>query len=243
MPADINIWLENLGLGKYAEVFTENEIDFRALPKLSEEDLVALGLPLGARRSLQAAVEELADQLVFLPQRDSSQPSATPTEAERRQLTVMFCDLAGSTELSQTLDPEDLREINRTYQDECTIAIERFDGYVARYMGDGVLAYFGYPRAHEDDAERAIHAGLAITNAIKTLNQNYDDNETVDLGVRVGIATGPVVVGDLIGEGASQESAVVGETPNLAARLQSEADINCVVIGPQTHKLAAGRFV
>ena len=151
----------------------------------------------------------------------------------------MFCDLVGSTELSQQLDPEELRDINRAYQDCCKRAIERYEGYVARYMGDGVLAYFGYPQAHEDDAERAIHAGLGVVDAVSQLDM---DSGELELSVRVGIATGPVVVGDLIAEGASQESAVVGETPNLAARLQRLADENAVVIGPGTHELASGRF-
>lgn len=151
----------------------------------------------------------------------------------------MFCDLVGSTELSQQLDLEDLREINRAYQDACQSAIERYEGYVARYMGDGVLAYFGYPQAHEDDAERAIHAGLGVVDSVAGLRV-YEQNN--GLGVRVGIATGPVVVGDLIGEGASQESAVVGETPNLAARLQGLAKKNTVVIGPGTHALVGEQF-
>ena len=154
----------------------------------------------------------------------------------------MFCDLVGSTELSQRLDPEDLREINRAYQDACKVAIERYDGYVARYMGDGVLAYFGYPQAHEDDAERAIHAGLGVTDEVKALNESVGESHNVDLGVRVGIATGPVVVGDLIGDGASQESAVVGETPNLAARLQSVAEPNRVFISDTTHRVAGAAF-
>ena len=236
MPDDIKGWLEKLELGKYAEVFAENEIDFRSLPRLSEEDLKELGLSLGARRSLQAAIEQLPREKT--DQRRES--LATSGEAERRQLTVMFCDLAESTELSQKLDPEDLGDLNREYQDVCKAGIERYGGYVARYMGDGVLAYFGYPQAHEDDAERAIHAGLDIVHSIAKFNQRIREDTT--LGVRVGIATGPVVVGDLIGEGASQESAVVGETPNLAARLQTIASNNDVVIGPQTHDLAGGRF-
>ena len=167
----------------------------------------------------------------------STDPTPSTGEAERRQLTVMFCDLVGSTELSQQLDPEDLREVNRAYQVACKAAIERYDGYVARYMGDGVLAYFGYPQAHEDDVERAIHAGLGVVDSVSGLSK-----QDMQLGVRVGIATGPVVVGDLIGEGASQESAVVGETPNLAARLQGLAAKNSVVIAPGTRNLAGERF-
>ena len=135
-----------------------------------------------------------------------------------------------------------MREINRAYQDACKVAIERYEGYVAKYMGDGVLAYFGYPQAHEDDAERAIHAGLGVVESVANLNDTVGNEQGIELGVRVGIATGPVVVGDLIGEGASQESSVVGETPNLAARLQALAAPNTVVVSPGTHELAAGRF-
>ena len=242
MPDDVNSWLEKLGLGSYAGVFAENEIDFRALPRLSEEDLKELGLPLGARRNLQAAIEQLSEEETKPTLTTRAGPATTSGEAERRQLTVMFCDLVGSTALSQKIDPEDLREVNRTYQDTCKAAIERYEGYVARYMGDGVLAYFGYPQAHEDDAERAIHAGLGVVDSMVDLNERVGDTQGIALEVRVGIATGPVVVGDLIGEGASQESAVVGETPNLAARLQAVASSNSVVIGSSTHDLAGGRF-
>lgn len=138
--------------------------------------------------------------------------------------------------LEQELDPEDLREISRAYQDAATAAIEKFGGYVARYMGDGVLAYFRYPRAHEDDAERALHAGLALVDSVCTLEAQ------LTLAVRVGVATGPVVVGDVIGEGAAQESAVVGETPNLAARLQGIAAPDTVVLSEATRRLVEGRF-
>ncbi|MFQ5551968.1 MAG: AAA family ATPase, partial [Gemmatimonadales bacterium] len=246
MSEDVTNWLEGLGLGKYAGAFAENDIDFRSLPKLTEQDLKELGVSLGHRRVLQDAISTLEKQsCATAPAAESEdRPSARaqPREAERRQLTVMFCDLAGSTELSQQLDPEDLREVNRAYQDACKAAIERYEGFVARYMGDGVLAYFGYPQAHEDDAERAIHAGLGVVESVADLSLTVGDKHEVELGVRVGIATGPVVVGDLIGEGASQESAVVGETPNLAARLQALAARNTVVIGPGTHELAAGQF-
>lgn len=242
MSDDFKNWLESIGLGKYAKVFAENEIDFRSLPQLSEQDLQELGLPLGPRRSLQAAIERLPKDLTESIPARHAEPIQTSSDAERRQLTVMFCDLAGSTELSTRLDPEDLSDLNREYQDVCKTAIERYEGYVARYMGDGVLAYFGYPQSHEDDAERAIHAGLAIVDSIAKLNRKFIHGETVHLGVRIGVATGLVVVGELIGEGASQESAVVGETPNLAARLQGLASINSVVIGHGTRELAGGRF-
>ena len=241
---DIGHWLEQQGLGKYAGVFAENAIDFDVLADLEREDLKDLGIPIGDVRRLLRAIRELEQEHRAEPPSEERAiaasdvaPHARDGEAERRQLTVMFADLVGSTELSQQLDPEDLREINRAYQDAAKAAIERFDGFVARYMGDGVLAYFGYPQAHEDDAERAVRAGLDLTNAVPSLAT------PVKLSVRVGIATGPVVVGDIIGEGASQESAVVGETPNLAARLQGMAGGNAVVIGDQTRHLTGGAFV
>ena len=242
MPDDVAKWLEKLGLSKYEDIFAENAIDVDALSYLSEEDLKELGLPLGHRRKFQAAIQTLDN--TNGPMARSAIADASPSsEAERRQLTVMFCDLVGSTELSQKLDPEDLREINRAYQDACKAAIERYQGYIARYMGDGVLAYFGYPQAHEDDAERAIHAGLRVVESVVDLNPTVGNKHGVDLSARVGIASGSVVVGDLIGEGVSQESAVVGETPNLAARLQTLAARNAVVIGSGTRELAAERFV
>ena len=242
MSDDIKSWLKRFDLGTYADAFAENAIDFRALPRLTEDDLKDLGLPLGARRNLQAAIEQLSDEDTNLNAAAQPTELTLTGEAERRQLTVMFCDLVGSTELSQQLDPEDLRDVNRAYQDACKGAIERFEGYVARYMGDGVLAYFGYPQAHEDDAERAVRAGLGLVQAMERLNTGVGKQNEVELAVRVGIATGPVVVGDLIGEGASQESAVVGETPNLAARLQGLACENSVVIAPATRDLLGGMF-
>jgi class 3 adenylate cyclase/predicted ATPase len=238
MPDHVSEWLEQLGLEQYASNFSDNDIDAQLLAQLKDADLKEIGISsLGHRKKILGAIETLDQQ-----ESEAIIPITSTGEAERRQLTVMFCDLAGSTELSQRLDPEDLREVNRAYQDACKMAIERYDGYVARYMGDGVLAYFGFPHAHEDDAERAVHAGLAVVKSVAGLNIPLGDAQDIELGVRVGIATGPVVVGDLIGEAASQESAVVGETPNLAARLQAMTNINCVVIGPETHDLAGGRF-
>ena len=238
MPEVVSEWLKKLGLGQYTSIFTDNDIDTHLLAQLTDADLKELGISsLGHRKTILSAIETL--------NQNESEPTTNATskgEAERRQLTVMFCDLVGSTELSQQLDPEDLRDVNRAYQDTCKSAIERYEGYVARYMGDGVLAYFGYPQAHEDDAERAIHAGLNVIVALDELNQTFSDKLGIELRVRVGIATGSVVVGDLIGEGASQESAVVGATPNLAARLQGMAGTNNVVIASSTYDLAGGRF-
>ena len=240
MPEQVADWLERLGLGEYDGVFEENAIDAEVLPELTDSDLKSLGVKLGHRKKLLKAIADFDspdDGSARLPPSHTVPP--VTGVAERRRLTVMFCDLAGSTELSQRLDPEDLRDINRAYQDACKAAIEHYDGYVAKYMGDGVLAYFGYPQAHEDDAERAIHAGLRIIETVGGLEPGRND---IELSVRVGIETGPVVVGDTIGEGASQESAVVGETPNLAARLEGIAALDTVVIGPGTRGLAGERF-
>lgn len=234
--SSIGEWLNRYGLGKYTESLLENDIDFDILPSLSSDDLKELGISLGDRKRFQAAIGELH---TYDPQSNRADTEAvTATEAERRHLTVMFADLVGSTELSVSVDPEDLREINRRYQDTVTASVERFGGYVARYMGDGVLAYFGYPQAHEDDAERAIHAGLDIISSIKIDNGHGASDSAPELQVRIGIESGPVVVGDVIGKDASRESPVVGETPNLAARLQSLAEPDSVVVGPGTYALA-----
>ena len=167
----------------------------------------------------------------------SSVPSAHPEDrAERRQVTVMFSDLVGSTALSARMDPEDLREVISAYQKCVAETVQRFGGFVAKYMGDGVLIYFGFPQAHEDDDERAVRAGLELVAAICDLKTH------APLHTRVGIATGLVVVGDLIGSGASQEQAIVGETPNLAARLQGIAEPNSVVIAESTRKLVGKLF-
>ena len=241
MSGSVTRWLEEIGLGEYADTFFENDINFDLLTQLRVEDLKELGLSVGHRRRFLDAVENLNESK--LEEARITSTAQLRGEAENRQLTVMFCDLVGSTELSHRLDPEDLRDVNKAYQDACKAAIERYDGYVARYMGDGVLVYFGYPQAHEDDAERAIHAGLSVINAMDGLNKTFGDKLRLNLEVRIGIATGPVIVGDLIGEGASQESSVVGETPNLAARLQGLASTNKVVIASSTYDLAGGRFV
>jgi len=239
---DITQWLEELSLGRYAQAFAENDIDFRALPHLSDDDLNELGLSLGHRRILQGALkeqQETGQPAATQAARDIAQAGTTP-EAERRQLTVLFCDLVGSTALSSRLDPEDYREVIRAYQDACAGVITHYDGYVAKFMGDGVLAYFGWPRGHEDDAGRALSAGLGVVEAVSDIAPA--DGETEPLAVRIGIATGPVVVGDIVGEGAAQEAAVTGETPNLAARLQEIAEPNTIVIAATTHALAGGLF-
>jgi class 3 adenylate cyclase/predicted ATPase len=240
---DIMVWLRSLGLGKYEAVFRENEIDETVLPSLTDEHLKALGVTaLGHRVKLLDAIAALrSDKSSQAPSRDlkttPSAPSAAPEDrAERRQVTVMFSDLVGSTALSARMDPEDLREVISAYQKCVKETVERFGGFVAKYMGDGVLAYFGYPQAHEHDAERAVRAGLDLVAAVGDLKTH------AALQTRVGIATGLVVVGDLIGSGASQEQAIVGETTNLAARLQSIAEPNSVVIAESTRKLIGNLF-
>jgi class 3 adenylate cyclase len=226
---DVGDWLRSLGLGQYDAAFRDNEIDAEVLPKLTGEDLKELGVgDLGHRRKILSAIAEL----------HASAAAPAPAQAERRRLTVMFCDLVGSTALSGRLDPEDLRGIIGAYHRCCATLIERDGGFVAKYMGDGVLAYFGYPQAHEHDAERAVQAGLAIVEAAPKLVTVAG----APLQVRVGIATGLVVVGDLIGSGESQERGIVGETPNLAARLQGIAEPGTVVIADGTRRLLGNLF-
>ena len=227
---DVAAWLQGLGLERYVPAFRDNEIDWEVLPKLTSEDLREIGVAaIGHRRKLLDAIAVLG---AAVP-RDAPAASA---DAERRQLTVMFCDLAGSTALSTRFDPEDLRELIGDYHRAVANTVGRFDGFVAKYMGDGVLIYFGYPQAHEDDAERAVRAGLAVIEAVGRLPARED------LRVRLGIATGITVVGDLLGEGAAQERGVVGQTPNLAARLQALAAPNTLVIGEVTRRQVGALF-
>ena len=240
---DVVVWLRSLGLGKYEAVFRENDIDETVLPNLTAEDLKELGVAsLGHRRKFLDAIAALRTNASGkAPSADkataSSPPSVSPEDrAERRQVTVMFSDLVGSTALSARMDPEDLREVISAYQKSVAETVQRFGGFVAKYMGDGVLIYFGYPQAHEDDAERAVRAGLELVAAVGDLKT------LAALQTRVGIATGLVVVGDLIGSGASQEQAIVGGTPNLSARLQGVAEPNSVVIAESTRKLLGTLF-
>jgi class 3 adenylate cyclase len=237
----ITAWLRELGLERYELAFQENAIDIEVLPELTDADLEKLGVLLGHRRKLLRAIAELPEPFhAELAPSSEAKPSARalPRDAERRQLTVLFCDLVGSTELSAWLDPEDMGAVIGAYQECCAEVVKRWDGHVAKYMGDGMLAYFGWPRAHEDDAERAVRAGLELIEAVGKLKPEAD----LSLLARVGIATGRVVVGDLIGEGAAQEAAVVGDTPNLAARLQALAEPGAVVISSSTRRLVGGLF-
>ena len=229
-------WLEKLGLSEYADRFADNKIDVSVLPHLTDEDLKEIGVPLGHRRKILAAINHGAASIQPTTAPTTRIEPKTPDAAERRQVTVMFSDLVGSTALSARMDPEDLREVISAYQKCVADTVQRFGGFVAKYMGDGVLIYFGYPQAHEDDAERAVRAGLELIAAVSALKTH------AALQTRVGIATGLVVVGDLIGSGASQEQAIVGETPNLAARLQGIAEPNSVVIAEGTRKLLGNLF-
>jgi class 3 adenylate cyclase/predicted ATPase len=242
---DVVVWLRSLGLGRYEATFRENEVDERILPSLTMEDLKEIGVgPVGHRRMLLEAIAALhADTSGNAPSVDVVTPSRAPSvspedRAERRQVTVMFSDLVGSTALSARMDPEDLREVISGYQKCVADTMDRFGGFVAKYMGDGVLVYFGYPRAHEDDAERAVRSALSLIEAVSELRTGHD----AMLQVRIGIATGVVVVGDLIGEGAAQEQGVVGDTPNLAARLQAMAGPGQVMISQSTRRLTGGLF-
>ncbi len=233
---DIDGWLRGIGLAQYAEMFRANDIDIELLGRLTNDDLKDIGVAsFGHRKKLLEAVAELAGVAPTSPQPALTEPKPQDT-AERRQVTVMFSDLVGSTALSARMDPEDLREVISAYQKCVAETVKRFGGFVAKYMGDGVLIYFGYPQAHEDDAERAVRAGLEIVAAITTLKSS------VPLQTRIGIATGLVVVGDLVGSGEAQERGIVGETPNLAARLQSIAEPNRVVITEGTRRLLGNLF-
>jgi class 3 adenylate cyclase len=236
MTGQVAAWLEKVGLPQYLKPFSDYGIDFDVLPEITDRDLESMGVLLGHRRKLLRSIAELHCPTSRLP---ALETKAAPTaEPERRQLTIMFCDLTDSTALSRRLDPEELREIIQAYRDTATAVITSYDGVVARLLGDGILSYFGYPSAHEDDAERAVRAGLETIAAVRAV----DTRPRERLEVRIGIATGLVVVGDLIGKGASSQQEVTGETPNLAARMQSLADADSVVIASSTRRLIGNLF-
>lgn len=220
-------WLRGLDLEQYAPAFHAQDVDAAVLPDLTADDLAGLGVTsIGHRRKLLAAIAALRAGTTAQP------------EAERRQVTIMFCDLVGSTALASGLDPEDAREIMLHYQATVSNEVTRFGGFVAKYLGDGVLVYFGCPHAHEDDAERAVRAGLNVLSAIMRLRTPTGGA----LQVRIGVATGQVVIGDLIGEGAAREQAVIGDASNIAARLQSSAAPGSVVVAGSTRRLLADLF-
>src|SRR5580658_10044161 len=238
--SDFKFWLQSVGLEKYGEVFASHDIDLMVAPELTEQDLEKIGLSLGHRRKFITAAAKLrAAPVSSLVVSAQAQPVDQIAPAvERRQLTVVFVDLVGSTALGSELDPEDLIRLLRQYRDTCTAAIGKYDGYIAQYLGDGILVYFGFPQAQEHAAERAVRAGLEIVEKVAQLKQ--PDGRA--LQARVGIATGLVVTGDATGVGTAGEETVVGDTPNLAARLQSLADPGCVFVGPTTHQLTGNFF-
>jgi class 3 adenylate cyclase/predicted ATPase len=231
-------WLASLGMAEYTECFAKNRVDLSVLQDLTDQDLKDLGIVLGDRRKMLRAIGELGRAaLATAGPRIATHPKPSDA-AERRQLTIMFCDLVESTALSTRLDPEDLREIISDYHRRCSEVIVKYGGFVARYMGDGVLAYFGYPQAHEDDPERAVRSGLTLINVVT----NLDVRSRTALQIRIGIATGLVVVGDLLVGDLGHECEVVGEAPNLAARLQALAEPNTVVIDSNTRRLLGHLF-
>jgi class 3 adenylate cyclase len=235
--SELRQWLKGLGLDRYAEVFAKSKIDSTTLARLTEQDLAALGVSVGHRKKLLAALPKGPPSSPKTPQHEHAH-TRRHLRAERRHLTVAFFDLVGSAALAAQLDPEDLREVLHEFQSICSDACRRYDGHVAQFLGDRVLAYFGFPNAHEDDAERAVKSALeAITSASKLAARGGQE-----LGMRIGIATGLVVVGDLIGNESGREFELVGEAPNLAARLQELAGPNQILVAPSTRKLLGDLF-
>ena len=232
-------WLESIGLGEYTQRFAENAIELSILRDLTEQDLKELGVLLGHRRKMLRAIAELGEAISVASTRPATEPKSEPRdEAERRHLTVVFCDLVGSTALSTRLDPEDMWRVVASYHAAISAVIGRYQGMIAQYMGDGVLAYFGYPVAQEDSAVQAVRAALEIVGAVTTLRTDVG----AALQVRIGIATGTVVVSELLINEISAEQATIGETPNLAARLQALAEPATVLICPDTRQLTRGYF-
>ncbi len=250
MDDRVSAWLEDLGLGVYRESFQQNAITWDVLSELTDADLASLGVLLGHRKKLLRAIAQLSQSgegVGVKPLPVTTGPGITPSlsdgeRAERRQLTIMFCDLVGSTALASQLDPEDLQTAIRRFLDTCSQAISRFNGYIAKYMGDGLLVYFGYPHAYEHDAERAVHAGLAVLDLVKALPREYPAQQGLEIGARIGIATGHVIVGEVIGQESATERSVFGETPNLAARLQALAAPNQLVVDSTTKRLVGSEF-
>jgi predicted ATPase/class 3 adenylate cyclase len=243
----LSVWLQNLGLERYAQLFANNDVDLEVIRILTDDDLKQLGVSFGHRKKILKAVSELdhppmaSSALPRMAPSPAASAIAAPAEpasadAQRRQITVMFCDLVGSTELSQRLDPEDLRDVMRSYQDTARQVVDRYEGHIAQYLGDGLMVYFGWPHAHGDEAKRALRSGLEIVEATRRLQGPEE------LSVRVGIATGLVVIGETT-EGETASEMAVGETPNLAARLQSLARPNTVVISDLTKRLAGASFM
>jgi class 3 adenylate cyclase/predicted ATPase len=236
---DLHQWLEGIGLGRYADLLAAHDIDRDVLLLLKDEDFDRLGISLGHRRILLRAAAELRPPAPERPDRPQGLVRSSDIKAERRHLTVVFCDIAGSTKLSVRLDPEDLASVLHEFQNRCSDAIRHYDGHIARFMGDGILAYFGFPLAHEDDAERAVNAALRMVASVSA----SPSGKAHKIKIRIGIASGLVVVGDLVGQGPALEFALVGEAPNLAARLQQFAKPNQVLVSSGTRRLLGSRFV
>src|SRR5262249_35082783 len=234
--SEVRKWLDTIGLAQYADAFETNDLDIDLLGQVDDQLLKDIGVSsAGDRLRIRNAIAKLSHQEKSVSSLGAATDAASAS-AERRQVTVMFSDLVGSTALSARMDPEDLREVISAYQKCVADTVQRFGGFVAKYMGDGVLIYLGYPQAHEDDAERAVRSGLELIVAVAEVKSS------VPLQARVGIATGLVVVGELIGSGEAQERGIVGETPNLAARLQGLAEPSSVVIAESTRKLLGNLF-
>jgi class 3 adenylate cyclase/predicted ATPase len=229
---DVGTWLGSLGLDQYEDLFRQHEIDADILPELTDQHLRDIGIPLGHRLRMLRAIRQFAND------GDPDSGLRRHENPERRQLTVMFCDLVGSTALTAQLDPEDMADLIRAFQGAVATAVARFDGQVAKWMGDAAMVYFGYPRAHEDDAERATRAGVAIIDAVVELRREHGTS----LEVRIGIATGLVVVGELIGRGEARLRGLVGDTPDLAMRLQGLAEPNTIVVSESTRRLLGKTF-
>src|ERR1700756_5859052 len=225
-------WLEGNGLGQYADLFVQHRIDLDVIPDLTEQDLAELGIALGDRKRLQRAVASLP-RITAAIRPPGGGAERSGTGAERRQITAMFCDMVGSTSLSEQFDPEDVRDMIASFRETCVRVVKHYEGFAARFVGDGILVYFGYPTAHEDDAERSVRAGLEIVRVLSTARAIEPRGALSHApAVRIGIATGLVVVGDLVGQGTEERDSAVGETVNLAARLQGLAPPNGVVIAP-----------
>lgn len=237
---DVCAWVRGLGLERYADAFLKNGIDAELLAELTNEDLKDLGIArLADRKLLLKAIARLSEDAT---QGGNSDRFTASSEGERRQLTVMFCDLVGSTELAEQLDPEDMRGLLRTYQNACAEIVAQYDGYTAKYIGDGILIYFGYPLAHEDDPQRAVRAGLGITEEMDRVSQRDSRPYKTQLAVRVAVHTGLVVVGEVGGGDTREAHAIVGETPNIAARIEAMAKPGEVLVSGATHRLLGGAF-
>ncbi len=233
-PDSVKQWLARCGMERYATLFETSEIGFDVLPQINSSDLKELNIPLGDRLRILVAIDQLRNG----GEPEEASPPEADTAPERRQITVLFCDLVGSTAMSNRMDPEDLSDAIRKYQKACDALVQQWGGFIAQYLGDGILAYFGWPVAHENDAQRAVLAGFAMAESTGKMTAS----DGTALAARVGIATGLVMVGETIGKGTAQQEIAVGATPNVAARIQSLARPGTVVIADSTRKLVGDAF-